>query len=727
MKILKGHSVFILGFSFTIILYLYPLIFMRSAFLGGDSLVQFYPWLKVYSESIKAFQFPLWSRYFHSGFPLMAEGQIGGFYPLNIIMFLTLPFKVAYNYSVILHFVLAGVFTYLFTRRLGAEEWGATLASLLFCFGSAYAGCFYNIVTLRTLAFFPLALLLIEYFLDFRKARYLIGCSIVVGMQFLAGFLQMAAYSLLFYIIYLLYGFILRRFTLRQRLSTLIIFAAIVGICALPQLILSYPLAEVSGRAESSLGFALWRSFPPPCFIGIFFPRWMGHLSAQVYISVFGILFLIYSLIYSKGSKELRPLILIGLIAILASLGRYNPLYVILLKVTGLYSFRNPSKFLFFALFAAPVLTGVGFSKFFNRPDNSMVRSASKVFALISAIALSIFFISKSLLYLFKDNIISFLQDYVSKNIVGKPYHRYDLQTYMYKVRGIYNELTGGIDLSDIFVLFSLIFVILSLAVAIMILKRPDRIKALKIPILCIIFLDIFIYSFYGTGFRGNIMPFSSLRPVDSPILNILKSDKETFRILPYDLKKKDMPDWAMPNANILHRIDSIAAYTPLVESDYRNALLPLEAVDDSLGVLSPSTEALAEKYKLLRLLNVKYIVSARELKFGFLEEVTRDKGVFLYKLKGYFPRVFFSHNISGNIRPAQYRYLEVLEYKSGLLKVKIDAPRDGFLIFSENYYPGWKVSVDGQKCKLLEADNIIQAVALEEGGHIVTFRYRPY
>ena len=69
-----------------------------------------------------------------------------------------------------------------------------------------------------------------------------------------------------------------------------------------------------------------------------------------------------------------------------------------------------------------------------------------------------------------------------------------------------------------------------------------------------------------------------------------------------------------------------MAAYSPLVEKRYKESLLSLEAVDDSLGLLSPEDNALAEKYQLLKLLNVKYIITKRALDLKFLKKIIKNK-----------------------------------------------------------------------------------------------------
>ncbi|MFC1807388.1 YfhO family protein [Candidatus Omnitrophota bacterium] len=723
---MKNHLKFIIAFSIILFVFLSPLIFMRSGFIAGDSLVQFYPWSKVYSEAIKNFQFPFWTRYFQSGFPLMAEGQVGGFYPLNILLFFLLPFKVAYNYSIVLHFVLAGLFTYLYSRRMGATQGGGFVAALLFCFGSAYAGCFYNIITLRTLIWFPLVLLLIEHYIDTRKFLIVILCGIVAGMQFLAGFLQLAAYSCVFYIIYILYGFRINKIPLKVSLLSIATFTLSAFLVSAPQLALTYNLAQASGRSGATLGFALWHSFPPPCFLSAIFPRWMGFMGAHFYIGVFGILFLIYAISEVKVSPKIRPLLIVAAISLLGALGKYNPLYVLLLKVTKFYSFRNPSKFLFFGLFALSVLSGLGFSRFFDNANKARARIAARIFAMILSCSLFIFSIAKIVFYYFGEKIILLIQSYAKKYVVGKAHHRYDISVYMDKAKDLYYVIVKGTYVNDKFVFFSLLLVLIGLAVSIIILKRRKSLKSLKKPILCLLILDIFIYSFYGIGFRGNIKPFSYIRPAHKEILDVLRSDKDLFRIYPFGLKDDYMPWWARPNSNILYNIDSIGAYSPLVQSDYKQNLSPLAVVDDSLGLLSPEDTAIAGNYRALRLLNVKYIISSRDLTYRFLKRVVTDNRVHLYKMLSFLPRIFFTYRIEGNIKKGPKSYLTLKEYRDGYAKVDVDAGRDGFVVFSENYFTGWKAYINGVESEIIEVQGLVQAIEVSKGKHKVVFEYKP-
>lgn len=699
---------------------------MKEAFLGGDYFGQFYPWSKIYSQSLKGFTFPFWTRYMSSGFPLMAEGQIGGFYPLNILMFFALPLHIAYNYSLIIHFILAGIFTYIYARKMGADQYGGALSTLLFCFGSGYAGCFYNIITLRTLIWFPLCLFLIEKYFEKKKAKYIIFIGLIFGMQLLAGFIQLATYSVLFYAAYFFYGLGVRKVLRPSDFIKFGITLLISGIVSFPQLMLSLKLAGLSTRVQGSLGFALWGSFNPVNFISLCLPSVIVY-GSQFYIGIFSLLFLISSLAALKNESKLKPLVLILFTAIFFALGAYNPLYVFLLKITKFYSLRNPAKFIFFAAFAASVLAGTGFTYFFKLKNIESRNRILNIFSRLIGIMLSIFVVIKLTLYFLKDRTIDIGNWYATNYIFGKDYHRRSLELYLYKVKVFYGQLINATSLSNTFVLVSLSFCVFAIIFSRQLTKKREFPETLKNLFIIVIFIDIFIFSLYGIGFRGNMQSFSVLKPTHNKILQVLQADEGLFRILPYWYENGNMPWWSRPCSNILVGLDSIAAYSPLIQKSYKDGVGPLEVVDTSLGVLYPQPDVIKEKYNLLRLLNVKYIISAHALNFDFLRKIIFEGEVYLYEFKDYLPRIFFTSNINSDEIRVHKAALDAIFYENGFLKVKVSNETKGFLVFSENYYPGWVVYVNGKKTPIIKVKNLIQAVELNRGEHTVVFKYQPF
>jgi hypothetical protein len=55
-----------------------------------------------------------------------------------------------------------------------------------------------------------------------------------------------------------------------------------------------------------------------------------------------------------------------------------------------------------------------------------------------------------------------------------------------------------------------------------------------------------------------------------------------------------------------------------------------------------------------------------------------------------------------------------------------IAAPREGWLVVRDLYWPGWKAAVDGRSARVFPADGLFRAVRVPKGEHRVTFRYRP-
>ena len=308
------------------LVFLYPLLTLRQGFLGGDYGWQFYPWTQLYAEALKSGRGPvLWTPLIQSGFPLFAEGQTGMLYSLNLLFFRLLPFKIAYNGLFLSHFLMGGIFSYLFGRKRGMSPAAAALTALCFTFGSAYAGCFYNIVTMRTLVWFPLALYFVEVYLGDRKLWALFALSFVQTQSWLGGFAQTAAYSFLF--IFLYYALrIAGDAALRKRAPLLHLkLAGSLGLSvltALPQLWATLELAFHSSRILQEKTFILWGSAQPWSPVTLFLYPWSVFLRSNLYIGVLP--FLLILLV--RHRKNLKIWWILAAISFFFALGVFNPL-----------------------------------------------------------------------------------------------------------------------------------------------------------------------------------------------------------------------------------------------------------------------------------------------------------------------------------------------------------------------------------------------------------------
>lgn len=63
---------------------------------------------------------------------------------------------------------------------------------------------------------------------------------------------------------------------------------------------------------------------------------------------------------------------------------------------------------------------------------------------------------------------------------------------------------------------------------------------------------------------------------------------------------------------------------------------------------------------------------------------------------------------------------------EDGSLEIMTECSRNGYLVISEMYYPGWHATIDGQEFELERADYLINAIPLPAGKHRVVYAYRP-
>lgn len=722
----KETIVFILLFSCLACLFFKDLLSLRMTFISGDYLQQFFPWSGFYADNIKNFHLPLWTKHVQSGFPLFAEGQVGMLYPLNIFFFYLLPFKVAYNYSFLFHFILAGLFMHLYAKKIGIDTTGAFLASVLLCFGSVYAGSFINVSTLKSLCFFPAVLFLFENYISSEKRHMgnflLIGA--VWGVQLLAGSVQMTFYSIGFCVLYFLFRAHMARRSIFSIPAGIVCAALIALMISLPQLYATFELAQHSNRSGQTLDFALWNSFSPAALTGLVLPSFGAVFTRNnvIYISLLGLFFALASFVNTR--KDRMNMLMLGLFtaALLFAFGRYGLLYPIFLRLIKFYSFRAPSKFIYFAVFFLSILSAKGFGSFFSEKTRALSSKAHRSFIAVVAVTGGIFLAVKAIVRFFGPSVLAILKRYVAGNIYGKPFHRFSLDMYMDKVEDAFALLQDKLSFAYPFTFYGAVMMILTVAIIFIVLKYREK-RFVKYGCLAFIVLDLLVYSFYFEGPRSSLGRFDDIDIKHPRVYEMLKDDEALYRIYPFG-RKENLPGWAYFSSNMAHDIDSIGLYTPLINSDYFFKLKDLGIVDDSIGAVMPKKEIISEKKDLLQELNVKYIVSSEELDHDFLTERVQEKGIYLYEFGGFLPRFRFSPSTGSDDK--QEADIRVGEYTSGQAEVSVASDRDGFLIFSEKYYPGWKAYVDGADAEIVKYSDIFMAVKIPQGRHTVIFMYKP-
>ncbi len=165
-----------------------------------DTYLFYYPVYQWYAAQLQAGHIPLWFPQMFSGYPLLADGETGMYYPLHLLFFGLLPTPTAFVLLRVLHYVMAGAFMYAWMRVLTLRRLGALLAALTFAYGSFLVGQMHHENLLRTAVWLPLVLCWTE--LAYRRvgrARWLcaLAGAATLGVQLTALHVQPALMTLM--------------------------------------------------------------------------------------------------------------------------------------------------------------------------------------------------------------------------------------------------------------------------------------------------------------------------------------------------------------------------------------------------------------------------------------------------------------------------------------------------------------------------------------------------
>jgi hypothetical protein len=358
------------------------LVFFHKLLLGGmilargDVYAYFYPYWSIRNAALLAGQVPLWTPDVFMGAPLLANSQVGLFYPPNWpLTFLDPPTGIALSLALHSAWGMLGVYA-LGRRTLGLARLPALLAAVLFGMGGYLAGKAEHINQFQALAWMPWAFLLLDRLGWTRRPRDIALLGAALALQFLAGHPQTVFITALGLGVY---GLVRpqnhstpetqrtprnAREAIRARVVTVGLLAAagvVVLALAAPQWI---PTLELAGQSYRGAGAdpqrALAFSFSPfligrgllPSYDSLIFSEYVAY-PGLIGLGLAGIGML------ARGRRR-RAWITLLVVGVGLALGAYNPLYWLLANLPGFSFFRVPARWLALAALALALLGGMG-------------------------------------------------------------------------------------------------------------------------------------------------------------------------------------------------------------------------------------------------------------------------------------------------------------------------------------------------------------------------------
>ncbi|MDI6762685.1 MAG: YfhO family protein [Thermodesulfobacteriota bacterium] len=570
------------------LLFFYDLFGERYLLTERDLAPYFIPPRFFWVESLRGWDFPLWNPYQFSGQPFFANPQHAVLYPLNSLFFL-LPFDIAFNAIIILHFSLAGLFVYLFLRDLKVSSTGSLISGLILML-SGYLLSVHSLLTiLLSVIWTPLIMMFFRRAMERPGIKNEILTAVFMTISFLGGGIEIV-YGNFFVLLVMMFLSMLpnksyvgdkpRRYILMIRSLLTISFSFLIlsAIQLLP--FLELWIHSIRGTGISYQEATVW-SFAPKDILLFFLPDAYGYFLdmkkywiTQCWLKTMytGGLPFILSLIFFlvphpdplpaplpyggegrvRGIGRGRMLFLsLMLFSLFLSLGQYNPLYPLVFKYVPFFNgIRYPVKFLYIFILALAITAGLGFERLmqFSKERNGKgLKHLLIAFSLISGFILLFLALGhKEVEHFLKLKEIDFPQfNHLSTNLHHTKRFFFYLTLFFLLLRVGYEvKWKGWTKVLLVFFLTADLFGNMGFYGK---EKSPDYFK--KTKILEIITSDREIFRTFSTGktialdnpiLVGNAIPFDLIKEKHLPSLNMIFHVHDIWGVDVVRLKKND-------------------------------------------------------------------------------------------------------------------------------------------------------------------------------------------
>jgi hypothetical protein len=679
----------------------------------SDIANQYHPVRHFLGRELHAGRLPLWLPEIYMGYPIQAEGQMGAFYPPNLLFFGLLPSRVAQNLSILWPFFVAAFATYALARQLGAAIWPSLVAAVAYALGGFYIVHVKHMSIVHVACWLPLTWLFIELGLE-RDRRYLLAVGVVWAIQWLAGMPQMAYYSVGVGVVYYIGRAIQTKQLKRTGLLLALALALSFGLAAVQ----IWPTMELAGLSERAGGvdfeFASAFDYQIESLWTWLYPYANGDPGLANYqirglfwedYAYIGLLPLVAGLAgglwLARKRGPARLLLLLAGATFVIALGTNTPIFRLAYAwLPGMNYFRFPQRLqvvttLCLALMAALCLTWLQGWLVSSRGWKALeIRAPHLVSvgtALVGLILLSLV-VADLYFYHIRQNAIVDAQTWYDPPQTAQRIHHDAGSSGSSADAGLYRVFTVG---------------------------AVTR------------FLEA--YREAG-GWEGDLTPYVAQREFLQPSLNIL-----------YDIPSAD------------GYVNLTPGHLTLV---WGNEKRP--GFVEQLIVLSDDRLRPRQGFgKLLNLYNVRYLITPIPFDGdGFELLGVYGLQVYLYRNHNVLPRAYAvpGYTLADNVPAALERmispafdpekevmlfrspaertlppgsdgfvsHVEMVSYEPLYVLVEVETNQPGFLVLSDLYYPGWEATVDGQPVPIYQANVSVRAVPLDGGWHQVEFRLKP-
>ncbi len=720
-------------------------------------------------------EMPLWNPYTMAGHPIYADGVTRTLSPfLLFYKFFDVP--LGYSLARIFELMLAAIFMYIFLIGVGASEPASLLGALVFVLSSHSLLHVTGLGWWGGLMWLPLILLFVDRAARQQSYTQAIIAGVFLALQFYCGWMQNQIYYVgAIALYYLFFAFEFKNWRSKKNLNALGMLAVtlVVGfLLAAPAWIPVMQLLRFSNRriVPTELGYIY---LPPWYLFTLVFPNLFGTADDAEIVRIFTALGVSHDHILYMGIAALAPL----------GFGLFW------LKQNRRLSASQRPRVVFFALLAALALVimiaapiYVHMTRFI--PVLQVIRVIVRAWvlfifaaAVLAAFGIDLLLSAKpDLLASFARIARKFLWGAIAFVILGV------IASYLLELTGfaLDNEQSGKIaflrrSAAALAAQFTppdaALIIPLALIVGVVILlskfaSSQLSSRAFFALLMLMLLVDLFWNSaqFNPTFDRSRVFPETKITELLHRLppgrVLIVPSDLDTNR------RASDLPDRekiiAPPNTLLPYRISTVTGKNQQFPKWYRQYAALIEKQPYLSHVVFDQARS-----RYFDLLNVRYVLTHSSLPpLEGYDLIASEEGIAVYENKQALPRAFFaeqaetvpnhSYAISAMNDPGfdphttavieapDNSQSETPDFKSQISNLKsggearitedarnrvvisTESEQGGLLVLSDNYYPGWRATIDGEPADILQANITMRAVRVPPGGHVVSFQFAP-
>ena len=334
----------------------------QGAYFLKDLVINTVPLENLYGQLQRAGQSPLWAPELAGGYPLLASGQLGFWYPPHMVLRQFLPGVWTLNISLLFHALLAAIGTFFFLRHNKLTSIAAGMAAVLFPLGATFVGKYSSLNLILPFMWVPLLFLLLQWCMERGKARHFMMWIACTSLCILIGHPQIALYVLFCEALFTC-CLVARvgRYWYRA-LGILFGVCLVLGLTSfyfVPILMNLPDTDRASGTLHPNTVGMFDYQFTPAAFLGVVLPHPFGHgemyhgpTNESELSSYLGPIAVILALVGMATSRRKFPVVwwlsaVLVIVGLTLALGGYSPVFRWLVA-HGWNYFNAPSRFFFY-------------------------------------------------------------------------------------------------------------------------------------------------------------------------------------------------------------------------------------------------------------------------------------------------------------------------------------------------------------------------------------------